>query len=62
MTGGTGNFLVATAEALSSGILSILALTILPVAVALVLGLLILAIVKLPRLISAWRRKRQRNI
>lgn len=61
MTGGTGNFLVATAEALSSGILSILALTILPLGVALVIGLLILAIVKLPKFIRAWRRKRRNS-
>jgi len=60
MTGGTGNFLVATAEALSSGVLSILALTILPVAVALVLGLLVWVILKLPKFIRAWRRKRNR--
>lgn len=62
MTGGTGNFLVATAEALSSGVLSILALTVLPVAVALVLGLLIWSIIKLPKFIRAWRRKKQRDI
>ena len=62
MTGGTGNFLVATTEALSSGVLSILALTILPLAVALVVGLLILAIVKLPKLIRGWRRKREKSI
>ena len=61
MTGGTGNFLVATTEALSSGILSILALTILPLGVALVIGLLILAIVKLPRFITSWKRKRERK-
>lgn len=47
MTGGTGNFLVATAEALSSGVLSILALTLPLLASALVIGLLIMAIVKL---------------
>lgn len=61
MTGGTGNFLVATIEALSSGVLSILALTILPLAVALVVALLILAIIRLPKIIRSWRRKRQRN-
>jgi Domain of unknown function (DUF4126) len=58
MTGGTGNFLVATAEALSSGVLSILALTILPLGVAIVMGLLILALVKLPKYFRSWRRKR----
>lgn len=61
MTGGTGNFLVATAEALSSGILSILALTLLPLAVALVIGLLILAIVKLPKFIASWRRRKRKQ-
>lgn len=61
MTGGTGNFLVATAEALSSGVLSILALTILPLGVALVIALLILAIVKLPKFVRSWRRKRRKS-
>ena len=59
VTAGTGNFLVATIEALSSGVLSILALTILPIAVALVIGILILAIVRLPKFIAAWKRKRE---
>jgi hypothetical protein len=57
MTGGTGNFLVATVEALSSGVLSILALTILPLGVAVVIALLILALVKLPKLLKSRRRK-----
>jgi len=61
MTGGTGNFLVATAEALSSGILSILALTILPLAVALVLGLLIWTILRLPKHVRSWRRKHEKS-
>ncbi|HEY9771044.1 MAG TPA: DUF4126 domain-containing protein [Coleofasciculaceae cyanobacterium] len=61
MTGGLGNFLVATTEALSSGVLSILALTILPLAMALVLGLLILAIVRLTKFIAARKRKQNRN-
>ncbi|MEL6495012.1 MAG: DUF4126 domain-containing protein [Cyanobacteria bacterium J06623_7] len=61
MTGGTGNFLVATAEVLSSGILSILALTILPLGVALVIGLLVLALVKLPKFIRSWRRRRSKS-
>ncbi|MDJ0568639.1 MAG: DUF4126 domain-containing protein [Pleurocapsa sp. MO_192.B19] len=60
ITGGTGNFLVATAEALSSGVLSILALTLPFLAAALVIGLLITASVKLPKFISSWRRKRNR--
>ncbi len=47
MTGGTGNFLVATIEALSAGVLSILALTLPLFAAALVIGLLILAIRRL---------------
>ena len=57
MTGGTGNFLVATTEALSSGVLSILALTLPLLAIALVIGLLILAIVKLPKFVRSWRRR-----
>lgn len=61
MTGGTGNFLVATAEALSSGVLTILAFTVPFFAAALVIGLLIMAVVKLPRFISSWRRKRRGN-
>ena len=61
VTGGTGNFLVATTEALSSGVLSILALTVLPLAVALVIALLVFAIVRMPKIIRAWRRKRQKN-
>lgn len=61
MTAGTGNFLVATTEALTAGILSILALTLLPLAVALVIGLLIMAIVKFPKFIASWKRKRQRK-
>lgn len=59
MTAGMGNFLVATTEALSSGVLSILALTILPIAVALVIGLLIFAIVRLPRFIASRKRHRE---
>lgn len=59
MTAGMGNFLVATTEALSSGVLSILALTILPIAVALVIGLLIFAIVRLPRFIASKKRNRE---
>ena len=58
MTGGLGNFLVATTEALSSGVLSILALTIPPLALALVIGLLILAIARLPKYIASWKRQR----
>ena len=61
MTGGMGNFLVATTEALTSGVLSILALTLLPLAVALVIGLLILAIVRLPKFIASWKRKREKT-
>lgn len=61
MTGGTGNFLVATAEALSSGILTILAFTLPFLAVALVIGLLIMIGVKFPRYIASWKRKSRRN-
>lgn len=61
ITGGTGNFLVATAEALSSGVLSFLALTLPLLAAALVIGLLIMAIVKLPRLVAKWQRQRNNS-
>ena len=61
MTGGTGNFLVATAEALSSGVLTILAFTVPFLAAALVIGLLIMAGVKLPRYIASWKRKARRK-
>ena len=57
MTGGTGNFLLATAEAISSGILIILAFTVPFFAAALVIGLLIMAVVKLTKLVASWRRK-----
>ncbi|GAB4543379.1 MAG: DUF4126 domain-containing protein [Pleurocapsa sp.] len=58
MTGGMGNFLVATTEALSSAVLSILALTLPFLAAGLVVGLLILAIVKLAKYLpSLWRKK-----
>ena len=57
MTGGTGNFLVATTEALSSGVLSILALTLPFLAIALVISLLILALFRLPKFIRSWRRR-----
>ena len=62
VTAGTGNFLVALTEALSAGILSILALTVLPLGVAIVIGLLILAIVKLPKFIRSWKRRRNNSI
>ena len=62
VTAGTGNFLVAITEALSSGVLSILALTVLPLGVAIVIGLLIMAIVKLPKFIKSWRRRRNNSI
>ena len=61
MTGGTGNFLVATTEALSSGVLTILAFTLPFLAAALVIGLLIMAMVKVPKYIAAWKRKRPRK-
>ena len=62
VTAGTGNFLVALTEALSSGVLSILALTVLPLGVAIVIGLLILAIAKLPKFIASWKRRRNNSI
>ena len=56
MTGGTGNFLVATMEDLSSAILSILALTLPFLAAGLVIGLLILAITKIAQFLPLWWR------
>ena len=61
ITGGMGNFLVATTEALSAGVLSILALTLPFLAIAIVIALLIMAILKLPKFIASWRRKAQRK-
>ena len=58
MTGGTGNFLVATMEDLSAAILSILGLTLPFVAAGLVIGLLILAVTKTAQFLpSLWQRK-----
>ena len=59
VTGGTGNFLVATAEALSSGVLTLLAFTIPFFAAALVIGLLIMALAKLSKFFTSKKRKRQ---
>ncbi len=61
MTGGTGNSAVATAEALTSGILSILALTLLPLGIAIVLGLLTVIITKLPKFLAAQKRRRSKQ-
>lgn len=61
MTGGTGNFLVATTEALSSGVLTILAFTLPFFAAALVIGLIIMAGIKLPKYIASWKRKTKRK-
>lgn len=61
VTGGMGNFLLATMEALSAAVLSILALTVPFLAIALVIGLVIFAIGKiaqfLPRLIAHKKGK-----
>ena len=57
MTGGTGNFLVATMEDLSAAVLSILALTLPFLAVGLVMGLLILAITKTAKFAPAFWKK-----
>lgn len=61
MTGGTGNFLVATAEAFSSGVLTILAFALPFLGVALVIGLLIMAIVKFPKFLTSWKRRKGEN-
>ena len=61
-TGGLGNFLVATAEALSAGILTFLAFTVPFLSAALVIGLLVTAIVKLPKFIASVRRRKQIDV
>ena len=53
VTGGMGNFLLATMEALSAAVLSILALTLPLLAIALVAGLLIFAISKVSKYLSS---------
>ena len=60
MTGGTGNFLVATIEDLSAAVLSILALTVPFLAVGIAIGLLILAITKIATFAPSWWRRRSK--
>ncbi len=57
MTGGIGNIFLATIEALSAAVLSILALTLPLLAAGLVVGLLVFAIAKLIKLIPSLLRK-----
>jgi hypothetical protein len=58
MTGGVGNFLVATTEALCSAVLSLLAFLLPLLAGGLVIGLLILSINKLIKFLpSIWKKK-----
>ena len=61
MTAGTGNFLVATTEALSAGVLSILAILLPFLAAALVIGLLVAATSKLPKFMRARKRRKSRS-
>ncbi len=62
LTGGMGNILLATMEALSSAVLSILALSLPLLAIALVIGLLIFAVTKIskffPVLVQKVKRRR----
>ena len=62
LTGGMGNILLATMEALNSAVLSILALSLPFLAIALVIGLLIFAVTKIskffPALIQKVKRRR----
>ncbi|MEM9273625.1 MAG: DUF4126 domain-containing protein [Cyanobacteria bacterium P01_F01_bin.143] len=62
MTGGIGNIFLATMEALSAAVLSILALTLPLLAAGLVIGLLIFAIAKLIKLSPSLFRKLKRLI
>ena len=62
MTGGIGNIFLATMEALSAAVLSILALTLPLLAAGLVIGLLIFAIAKLIKLGPSLFRKLKRLI
>ena len=57
ITGGIGNIFLATIEALSAAVLSILALTLPLLAAGLVVGLLVFAIAKLIKLIPSLLRK-----
>ena len=57
MTGGMGNILLATIEALSAAVLSILGLTLPVLAAGLVIGLLVFAIAKLIKLIPSLLRR-----
>ena len=57
MTGGIGNIVLATIEALSAAVLSILALTLPLLAAGLVVGLLVFAIAKLMKLIPSLFRR-----
>ena len=62
MTGGIGNIFLATIEALSAAVLSILALTLPLLAAGLVVGLLVFAIAKLIKLIPSLLRKLKKFI
>ena len=61
LTGGMGNVLLATMEALSAAILSILALTLPVLAISLVMGLLVFAVTKIVKFIPSLMRKIRRE-
>ena len=60
-TGGIGNILLATMEALSAAVLSLLALTLPFLAVAIAIGLLIFAITKIVRHLPSLMQRIKRN-
>lgn len=61
LTGGVGNIGLATMEALSAAVLSLLALTVPLLAIAIVLGLLIFAITKIVNYLPSLMERIKRN-
>ena len=61
LTGGVGNIGLATIEALSAAVLSLLALTLPLLAIAIVIGLLIFAITKIARYLPSLMQRIKRN-
>jgi hypothetical protein len=61
LTGGVGNIGLATMEALSAAVLSLLALTLPLLAIAIVIGLLIFAVTKIVRYLPSLMQRIKRN-
>lgn len=61
LTGGVGNIGLATIEVLSAAVLSLLALTVPLLAIAIVLGLLIFAVTKIVRYLPSLMERIKRN-